>query len=171
MDDAEAALKLDRQDQIAQAKVVIEALRTEGWTFGCHGYNHSNMPKISAATFRKEIDMWREEVGAIVGDTQLFCWPYGAHTNGDVNLRKNEQHQYLFDSGFTFFFGCGSARYLSNELDGNGIFSDRKGVTGNVLVYIAKEYKSYLRDYPYLFDPDKMWDPLRVQYRDWLVNG
>ncbi len=171
VDDAEAALKLDRQDQIAQAKVVIEALRTEGWTFGCHGYNHSNMPKISAATFRKEIDMWREEVGAIVGDTQLFCWPYGAHTNGDVNLRKNEQHQYLFDSGFTFFFGCGSARYLSNELDGNGIFSDRKGVTGNVLVYIAKEYKSYLRDYPYLFDPDKMWDPLRVQYRDWLVNG
>ena len=172
VNDAEARLNLDRQDQIAQAKVVIEAMRAEGWTFGSHGYNHSNMPKISATTFRREIDMWREEVGAIVGDTQLFCWPYGAHTSEDktVNLRKNAQHQYLFESGFTFFFGCGSARYLSNELDGLGIFSDRKGVTGNVLAYIAAEYKTYVRDYPYLFDTEEIWDPLRRQYKDWILS-
>jgi len=170
VDAAEAALKLDRQSEIAQAKVVIEAMREEGWTFGCHGYNHSNMPKISAASFRKEIDMWREEVGAIVGDTQLFCWPYGAHTNGDVNLRKNAQHKYLFDSGFTFFFGCGSGRYFANELDGYGIFSDRKGVTGNALLYIAAGYKTYVRDYPYLFDTEEIWDPLRRPYKEWLLS-
>ena len=170
VDAKEAALKLDRQNEIAQAKVVIEALREEGWTFGSHGYNHSNMPKISAASFRKEIDMWREEVGAIVGDTQLFCWPYGAHTNGDVNLRKNAQHKYLFDSGFTFFFGCGSARYFANELDGYGIFSDRKGVTGNVLLYIEAGYRGYVRDYPYLFDTEEIWDPLRRPYKEWLLG-
>ncbi len=169
VDDAEARLNLDRQDEIAAAKVVIEALRAEGWTFGSHGYNHSNMPKISAATFRKEINMWREEVGAIVGDTGLFCWPYGAHTNGDVNLRKNAQHKYLFDSGFFFFFGCGSARYLANEPDGYGIFSDRKGVTGNVLAYIGAEYRNYLRDYPYLFDTEEIWDPLRRPYKEWHI--
>ena len=171
VDNAEAALKLDRQKEIAQAKVVIEAMREEGWTFGSHGYNHSHMPKITAASFRKEIDMWREEVGAIVGDTGLFCWPYGHHTEGEVNIRKNAQHKYLFDSGFTFMFGCGSGRYLANELDGLGIFSDRKGVTGNVLLYIAAEYRTYVRDYPYLFDTEKIWDPLRLQYKDWLLSS
>ncbi len=170
VDSAEAALGLDRQSEIAGAKVVIEAMREEGWNFGSHGYNHSHMPKISAASFRKEIDMWREEVGAIVGDTQLFCWPYGHHTEGSVSLRKNAEHKYLFDSGFTFMFGCGSGRYLSNELDGLGIFSDRKGVTGNAILYIAAGYKTYVRDYPYLFDAEKIWDPLRLQYKDWLLS-
>ncbi len=170
VDDAEAALKLDRQAEIAGAKVVIEAMREEGWTFGSHGYNHSHMPKISPASFRKEIDMWREEVGAIVGETGLFCWPYGHHTEGSVNIRKNAEHKYLFDSGFFFMFGCGSARYLANEPDGLGIFSDRKGVTGNAILYIAAGKTAYVRDYPYLFDAEKIWDPLRLKYKDWLLS-
>ncbi len=172
VDAAEAALKLDRQAEIAGAKVVIEALREEGWNFGSHGLNHSHMPRLSASTFKWEIDTWREEVGAIVGDTGLFCWPYGDHTSADgsVNLRKNAQHKYLFDSGFYFMFGCGSGRYLANEPDGLGIFSDRKGVTGQALLYIAAEYRTYVRDYPYLFDTEKIWDPLRLPYKDWLLS-
>ncbi len=170
VDSNEAALNLDRQSEIAGAKVVIEAMREEGWTFGSHGYNHSHMPKISPAQFRWEIDTWREEVGAIVGDTGLFCWPYGHHTEGSVSIRKNAEHKYLFDSGFYFMFGCGSARYLANEPDGYGIFSDRKGVTGQALLYIAAGYKTYVRDYPYLFDTEKIWDPLRLPYKDWLLS-
>ncbi len=170
IDEAEAALKLDRQAEIAGAKVVIEALREEGWNFGSHGLNHSHMAKISPSTFRWEIDTWREEVGAIVGDTGLFCWPYGEWSRGSVNLRNNAEHKYLFDSGFYFMFGCGSARYLANEPDGYGIFSDRKGVTGQALLYIAAEYTSYVRDYSYLFDTEKIWDPLRLPYKDLLLS-
>ncbi len=170
VDDAEAKLNIDRQAEIAAAKVVIEAMREEGWTFGSHGYDHSHMPRISPEKFRWEIDTWREEVGAIIGDTALFCWPYGHHTEGDVSIRKNEQHKYLFDSGFKFMFGCGSGRYLANEPDGLGIFSDRKGITGSALLYIAAGYKAYVRDYPYLFDPDKIWDPLRLPYKEWLLS-
>ena len=165
VDNAEAALKLDRQSEIAQAKVVIEALRDEGWTFGSHSYHHWHLPRQSSAAIRRDTNMWLEEVGAIVGETTLYCWPFGDHTNDDKNIRKNEDHKFLFDSGFKFFFGCGSARYISNELDGLGIFSDRKGVTGNVLYYIEMEYKSYLRDYLYLIDPDKMWDEYRLPYK------
>lgn len=168
VNDKEAALGLDRQAEISAAKVVIEALREEGWSFGSHGYNHSRMSKISYASFCRELDMWREEVGSIVGDTGLFCWPYGDHGGGE--LRKGDAHKYAFELGFNFFFGCGSQRYIANETDGLGIFSDRKGITGQVLVYIEAGYKSYVRDYPYLFDTEKIWDKYRLPYKSWLLS-
>lgn len=165
--EAEAALGLDRNAEIAAAKKVVAAMKEEGWTFGSHSYNHRHMTRMSAAEFKKDTDMWREEVGSIVGETQLFCWPYGDHTDSkyNANLRKGELHKYLYDNGFRIFFGCGSARYVASEPDGLGIFTDRKGMTGNVLYYIEMEYKTYLRDYLYLIDPDKMWDPLRLPYK------
>lgn len=160
---AEAALKLDRNAEIEGAKKVLAALSAEGWTYGSHSYNHRHMPRYTAAEFKEDTDMWLREVGSLVGETQLFCWPYGDHGSG--SLRKGDLHQYLYDSGFRIFFGCGSARYVAQEPDGLGIFTDRKGMTGNVLYYIEMEYKAYLRDYLYLIDPDKMWDPLRLPYK------
>ena len=160
---AEAALKLDRNAEIEGAKKVLAALSAEGWTYGSHSYNHRHMPRYTVAEFKEDTDMWLREVGSLVGETQLFCWPYGDHGSG--SLRKGDLHKYLYDSGFRIFFGCGSARYVAQEPDGLGIFTDRKGMTGNVLYYIEMEYKAYLRDYLYLIDPDKMWDPLRLPYK------
>lgn len=165
--DAEAALGLDRNAEIAEASKIVAAMKEEGWTFGSHSYNHRHMTRLSAEGFKLDTDMWEAEVGSIVGETQLFCWPYGDHTdaNYNANLRKGELHKYLYDKGFRIFFGCGSARYVASEPDGLGIFTDRKGMTGNVLYYIEMEYKTYLRDYLYLIDPEKMWDPLRLPYK------
>lgn len=165
VDDAEAALGLDRQKEVQGAKVVIEALRDEGWTFGSHSYNHHRMPTYTSSEIRWDTTHWLEEVGAIVGETKLFCWPYGGHTQGSVSLRSNDDHKYLFDSGFKFFFGCGAGRYLANEPDDNGIFSDRKAITGEVLYFYQMGYKTYLREYTYLFDPNSVWDPARVPFR------
>lgn len=165
VNDAEAALQLNRQEEVRKAKAVIEALRDEGFSFGSHSYNHYTMPKYSPSELRLDTSRWLEEVGAIVGETKLFCWPYGGHTLGNVSLRSNAEHKYLFDSGFKFFFGCGAGRYLANEPDGNGIFSDRKAITGEILYFYQMGNKTYLREYSYLFDPNSIWDPARVPYR------
>lgn len=164
LDEAEAALGLDRQDEVRKAKFVIENLRDEGFSFGSHSYNHHRMPKYTDSELRWDTTHWLEEVGAIVGETPLFCWPYGGHTLGNVSLRSNDGHKYLFNSGFKFFFGCGAGRYLANEPDDHGIFSDRKAITGEILYFYKMGYKTYLREYSYLFDPNSVWDPARVPY-------
>ena len=157
---------LDRQAEVRAAKTVIEALRKEGWTFGSHSYGHGRMPNFSSERIRRDTNQWLEEVGAIVGKTGLFCWPYGGHTSGAVSLRKNEDHKFLFDSGFNFFFGCGAGRYLADEPDGNGIFSDRKAITGEILYFYKMGWSTYGREYSYLFDPNAIWDPLRKPYQN-----
>lgn len=166
IDEKEAALGLNRQDEVRAVKPVIEALRKEGWTFGSHSYAHGRMPSFSSERVRRDTTQWLEEVGAIVGKTGLFCWPYGGHSSGSVSLRKNADHKFLFDSGFNFFFGCGAGRYLANEPDGNGIFSDRKAITGEILYFYRMGIDVYAREYPYLFDPDAIWDPLRKPYEN-----
>ncbi len=165
VNDAEAALGLDRQGEVRQAKSVVEALRDEGFSFGSHSYNHHRMPKYTSSEIRWDTTHWLEEVGAIIGETKLFCWPYGGHTLGNVSLRSNADHKYLFDSGFKFFFGCGAGRYLANEPDDNGIFSDRKAVTGEILYFYQMGNKTYVREYSYLFDPNSIWDSARLPYR------
>ncbi len=166
IDDKEAALGLDRQAEVRAVKPVIEAMREEGWTFGSHSYAHGRMPNFSSERIRRDTNQWLEEVGAIVGKTGLFCWPYGGHTAGAVSLRKNEDHKFLFDSGFNFFFGCGAGRYLADELDGNGIFSDRKAITGEILYFYKMGWKTYVREYSYLFDPNAIWDEMRKPYQN-----
>lgn len=166
VDDKEAALGLDRQKEIRSVKPVVEALREEGWTFGSHSYAHRRMPSLSSEKVRQDTTRWLEEVGAIVGKTGLFCWPYGAHTSGSVSLRENADHKFLFDSGFKVFFGCGAIRFLTNEPDDNGIFTDRKAITGEVLYFYKMGFPIYQREYSYLFDPDAIWDPLRKPYEN-----
>ncbi len=166
IDEKEAALGLDRQEEIRAVKPVIEAMRKEGWTFGSHSYGHGRMPTFPSERIRSDTNQWLEEVGAIVGKTGLFCWPYGGHTSGSVSLRKNEDHKFLFDSGFNFFFGCGAGRYLADEPDGFGIFTDRKAITGEILYFYRMGWGAYEREYSYLFDPDAIWDPLRKPYEN-----
>ena len=167
VDAAEAALRLDREAEIREASKVVAAMKAEGWTFGSHSCDHRHMTRLSADEFKNDIDTWLGEVGSIVGETQLFCWPYGDHTDAryGADLRRGELHRYLYDSGFRIFFGCGSARYIAGEPDGLGVFTDRKGMTGDVLYYIEMGYEQYRRDYLYLIDPDAMWDPLRLPYK------
>jgi hypothetical protein len=33
---------------------------------------------------RTELQKWRNEVGSIVGDTQIFIWPYGERVVGSL---------------------------------------------------------------------------------------
>lgn len=95
VDAAEAALRLDREAEIREASKVVAAMKAEGWTFGSHSCDHRHMTRLSADEFKNDIDTWLGEVGSIVGETQLFCWPYGDHTDAryGADLRRGELHQ------------------------------------------------------------------------------
>ncbi len=153
----------NRASEIEAVKPVIAALKAEGWTFGSHSYSHYWMSNCTAKTFQMEFDYWLEEVGSLVGETQVFVWPFGDHGGG--SLRKGANHKYAFDSGFKIFLGCGVGRYIANETDGLGIFLDRKDMTGNALRYIDQQYTSFVKGHLYLIDPEKMWDKYRLPYR------
>lgn len=136
------------QTEIDGAKKVTEALRAEGWTFGCHSYSYADMSKASLDTVKKDTEKWFEEIGSIVGEPLVYVWPYGG------SVRSGEIKDYLYDKGFRIFCGVGLAAYRTNESGGKGIFVDRKPLSG----YNLKNRKD---DFSHLFDADEVLDTAR----------
>lgn len=145
---------VDRESEIEEAKKVAAALKAEGWTFASHSYGHANMPSASLDYIKEDTDNWIEEVTAIIGETQVMVWPYGAH------IREGESHDYLYESGFRIFCGVGVQPFLSYEPDGNSVFIDRKSLDGYAL-------RNRRDKYLYLFDTEEVWDPLRPKEVTW----
>lgn len=167
VDAAEAALRLDREAEIREASKVVAAMKAEGWTFGSHSCDHRHMTRLSADEFKNDIDTWLGEVGSIVGETQLFLLALRRPHRRTLRCRSSPRRaaQVSLRQRLSHILGCGSARYIAGEPDGLGVFTDRKGMTGDVLYYIEMGYEQYRRDYLYLIDPDAMWDPLRLPYK------
>ncbi|MCI8590432.1 MAG: polysaccharide deacetylase family protein [Clostridiales bacterium] len=138
-----------QESEIENAKKVVQALKEEGWTFGCQSYSYADMTKASLETLQKDTEKWRSEIGAIVGDTSVYVWPYGS------SVRSGEKKEALYNQGFRIFCGVGLSAYRANESNSQGIFVDRKPLSG----YNLKNRKD---DFAHLFDASEVVDPART---------
>lgn len=131
-----------------EAKSVAEYLKNNGWTFACNTYAYADMTKKTVDGIKEDTETWKNEVGSITGDVSVYIWPYGS------SIRKGEAHEYLFSQGFTLFCGVGSTPYRAAEPDGNGVFVDRKALSGYALQNRASSFSE-------LFDAAEVIDNIR----------
>lgn len=128
--------KTNRKQEIKQAKVVVNKLKSLGWEFACHSYGHYHMNKISLEKFNEEVLMWKNEVEPLIGQTSVYVYPYGewqVFDNGDIC----QKHKILQNAGFSLFCGVGMQTfysYLSNKKGHKVLFMDRKCVDGNTIL-------------------------------------
>lgn len=124
----------NRHEEIKQATEVVNKLKDNGWVFASHSYGHYHMNKLSYSEFEKELQLWNEEVKPIVGETQVYVYPYGewqVFENGNLC----DKHKLLTKYGFTLFCGVGMKSFFS-YLPNNKhkvLFMDRKCVDGTTL--------------------------------------
>ena len=140
--------RTQKGDNVDEAKKVADYLKDEGWTFACNSYGYADMSKKTLDQVKDDTEKWKDEVGSIVGDVSVYIWPYGS------SVRKGEVHEYLFSQGFTLFCGVGSTPYRQNEPDGNGVFVDRKALSGYALQNRSDSFSD-------LFDADSVIDEIR----------
>ncbi len=144
---------VDRDEEIEQAKIVINKLKICGWEFACHSYGHYHMNKISLEKFNEEILLWKNEVEPLVGKTNVYVYPYGewqVFENGEIC----EKHKALQNAGFSLFCGVGMKTfysYLPNKNSHKVLFMDRKCVDGNTILSNRSEL------FPF-FNPAKIVD-------------
>ena len=137
-----------QESEIENAKKVVQALKEEGWTFGCQSYAYADMAKANLEALQKDTEKWLTEIGAIVGDTTVYVWPYGS------SVRSGEKKEALYNQGFRIFCGVGLSAYRANESNSQGIFIDRKPLSG----YNLKKRKD---DFSHLFDASEVLDSAR----------
>lgn len=126
---------INRDEEIKQAKVVVEKLKQNGWNFACHSFGHYHMNKISYEQFSEEVKLWKDEVEPLIGKTKIYVYPYGEWQvyDGDSLSKK---HKLLQENGFELFCGVGMKTfysYLPTQTKEKVLFMDRKVIDGTTL--------------------------------------
>lgn len=136
----------NKEEEKQEALKVVRRLKETGWNFASHSYGHPNM---QTATYAKVVDdstKWKNEVESIIGTTQVYIYPFGAHINeGDKKLK------YLQSMGFKIFCGVGSSSYEKINTKLNLVITDRRHLDG---VSLRKQRDSFLD----LYDANEIID-------------
>lgn len=153
---------IDYMAEREKAAVVVKWLKAHGYSFASHSYAHGMMGSFSPQRMEEDCRLWRDEVESLVGQTDVFIYPYGDWPKYDTAL-----HQTLLNYGFKFFCGTSTYNYLINGFPGKGAsvgnaFCDRFTAAGTVLDRADRKdpdgtYAFYERIKEY-FDPFVVYD-------------
>ncbi len=98
------ALEADK----AAATKVADRMKETGWQFAVHGYGHRHTASISYDTLTADTAKWKAEVGSIVGDTDIYIYPYGEEID-----YPSDKLTHLQEEGFRIFCGVWSKAFVS----------------------------------------------------------
>lgn len=132
-----------RQGEIEAVKPVIERLKETGWTFGSHTWGHINLTARSLDVVRTDTERWLEEVGSLVGPTDILFYPHGARPDGDDWHQTGPKLQYLQSMGFRVFasVGINSFSYIKKDL--SAVICDRLHPDGTTLRWSRDRYLQF----------------------------
>ena len=124
-----------RQGEIDAVKPVIERLKETGWTFGSHTWGHINLGSEtrSLASVQTDTQRWLEEVGSLVGPTNILFYPHGARPDGDDWHKTGPKFQYLQSQGFRIFASVGINSFSYIKKDISAVICDRLHPDGTTL--------------------------------------
>lgn len=148
--------KVNRDTEIENAKKVVKKLKSLGWTFASHSYGHYHMKKISLDNFKIELQSWKDEVGELVGNTEVYVYPYGEWEILDSTGNISKKHKLLEEFGFKLFCGVGMQQFYSylpfdKSVKEKTLFMDRKVIDG----FTLKNRTTALKP---LFDTNVVYD-------------
>ena len=134
-----------RQGEIDAVKPVIERLKETGWTFGSHTWGHINLGSETRTlqSVKNDTERWLDEVGTLVGPTNILFYPHGARPDGDDWHKTGPMLQYLQSMGFRVFasVGVNSFSYVKDDI--SAVICDRLHPDGTTLRWSRDKYLQF----------------------------
>ena len=145
--------KAQYEKEIQDAKAVINALRSRGYTVSCYTYSNIGYGGSGVSTIQSNLNLWKNSVTGIVGDTSVLTYaqlsdiaPKGTYSGDKFNL--------LQDFGFRYYLGfCEGGQPWAVVAD-NYVRMGRIMVTGSNLAHHSDWFTN-------LFDPSSVLDTSR----------
>ena len=132
-DPARPAFDAKRQAEIEAVKPVIERLKETGWTFGSHTWGHIRLDSRPLESIQRDTVRWQEEVGSLVGPTNILFYPHGGRPDGDDWHSTGPAFQYLQSQGFRIFASVGINSFSYIKKDISAVICDRLHPDGTTL--------------------------------------
>ena len=96
--------EFNRQEEIAQATVIANAIKDEGWEFASHTWGHLSVTGASVEKLRTDNEKWVANVGNIVGPVDTIIFAHGNDIGSwEGYTDDNEQYAYYNSAGYHFY--------------------------------------------------------------------
>lgn len=128
-------------------KKLAKALKEDGWEFASHSYTHRHMPEISWERFKKDCDNWKKEVASLVGETDIYIYPYGEEIE-----YTGKKYEYLKEQGFNYFCGVYAKPWM--QVGKDYIRMTRRNLDGFTMHFYPDRVKD-LYDLNYVYDEER----------------
>lgn len=125
--DWDDAKEQNRQAEREAVKPVVEELRRTGWTFGSHTWGHIRLSgqKRTLEEIQADTERWYDEVGSLVGETDILFYPHGERPDGNDWTKTGPIFQYLQSTGFRVFCSVGIESFSFIKKDICAVICDR----------------------------------------------
>lgn len=140
------------QKEVDGAKVVNQWLKDNGWEIASHSYGHPSYGSLTWEELAHDVSRWEEEVQPIVGDTDIFIYPYGSDIAGVENY-SGAKYDTMYEAGYRFFCNVDSSEYWVH-IRNNYVRQGRRNLDGYRMWY-DPELLEDLFDATAIFDPDR----------------
>ena len=116
-----------RQREREAVKPIVEELKRTGWTFGSHTWGHIRLSgdTRSMESIQADTKRWYDEVGSLVGETDILFYPHGERPDGNDWTKTGPIFQYLQSTGFRVFCSVGTESFSFVKKDISAVICDR----------------------------------------------
>ncbi len=131
---------------------VAEALKANGWDFASHSWGHKNMQAASMTLFKNDTDRWMEEVGSLLGPTDIYIFPFGIDIETTIGEYTSEKYHYLKQNGFNYY--CGVFKEPWMHIKDDYVRMTRRPLDGQAMLEFPERLAD-LFDVPSIIDPER----------------
>jgi peptidoglycan/xylan/chitin deacetylase (PgdA/CDA1 family) len=124
---------LQKNEEVAQLKTILSALKREGWELASGSHSRSDVSKMTLSELKKDTENWKKVMNPLIGDTAIYVYPSGSELSV-----KSEKYEYLVSAGFHFFLSEGKTSRLVGAA--NGVTMERRHIDGSSLTTQAKSF-------------------------------
>ena len=124
-------------------KPIIAELKRTGWTFGSHTWGHIRLDSRPLESVQRDTVRWAEEVGSLVGPTNILFYPHGGRPDGDDWHSTGPVFQYLQSQGFRIFASVGINSFSYIKKDISAVICDRLHPDGTTLRHSRDRYLQF----------------------------
>lgn len=152
--DSSEEFRLNRMQEVARVRPVIQKLHETGWYFASHSYGHINLEDASLETVKEDAVRWLDEVGSLVGETKIFIDPYGTRLDGGDVYNTGPAFRFYQELGFRIFASVGKESFSRIKPDIAAVVCDRMHADGLTLRGSRERYSKF-------YDAAEVFDPMR----------
>lgn len=134
-----------RDEQIAGAKKLVEALRAKGYTLACNSYGNRDYKKDNANQIQNDLQQWTQQITPVIGNVDVFVFA----RESDLTDYAGNAFNIMTTSGFRYFVS--NSKSPSTEVNSTYVRQKRLMVTGNSMAWQQDMFNG-------IFDPNSVID-------------